>query len=316
MHNAPLFQDIAGYPKSGEAFWIHAEDQTRLRIGAFTPSTPCKGTVLVFPGRTEYIEKHGPTVAELARSGFACLVIDWRGHGLSDRLTEDNMISHVDRFSDYHKDVTAMVQAAERLEMPKPWYLMGHSMGGLVGLGAMIRGLKVAACAFTAPLWGIPLSSLERGLAWPLTGGAKFLGKGYRYAPGSKGQRGQCYVLSVGADGNRLTSDPERFQSLVSQARALPNMQTGAPSMGWVFESLKACRSLSKLPSPKVPCLTFCGKLDEVVDIRAMENRMSRWSDGRFELIENAKHDLFSEVPSVREKVISQISEHFHNHAC
>jgi len=300
---------------NGAAFWIFAEDQTRLRIGAFMSDTPCKGTVLVFPGRTEYIEKHGPTVAELARSGFASLVIDWRGHGLSDRLAEDNMISHVDRFSDYHKDVAAMLHAAERLGMPKPWYLMGHSMGGLIGLGAMIRGLRVAACAFTAPLWGIPLSPLERSLAWPLTGGAKLLGKGYRYAPGNKSQRGQCYVLSVGAEGNRLTSDPGRFQSLVSQARALPDMQTGAPSMGWVFEFLKACRSLSKLPSPKVPSLTFCRRLDEVVDIRAIENRMSRWPKGRLGLIDNAKHDLFSEVPSVREKVISQISEHFCTHA-
>ena len=35
-------------------------------------------------------------------------MVDWRGHGLSDRVSEDRNTIHVDWFSDYQKDVAAM----------------------------------------------------------------------------------------------------------------------------------------------------------------------------------------------------------------
>jgi len=46
-----------------------------------------KGTVLLFPGRTEYIEKYGPAAADFLARGFATVVIDWRGQGLADRTS-------------------------------------------------------------------------------------------------------------------------------------------------------------------------------------------------------------------------------------
>ena len=79
--DAPLFDDIAQGPAEGRDFWRETSDGVRIRLGlwpAAQTDSPV-GTVLLFPGRTEYIEKYGLIAAELADRGFATLSIDWRG---------------------------------------------------------------------------------------------------------------------------------------------------------------------------------------------------------------------------------------------
>ena len=55
MQAAPFFDDLANGPKGASARWVDAEDGVRLRM-AHWPLTEAKGTVLLFSGRTEYIE--------------------------------------------------------------------------------------------------------------------------------------------------------------------------------------------------------------------------------------------------------------------
>lgn len=174
-----------------------------------------------------------------------------------------------------------------------------------------MEGLPVAACAFIAPLWGIDLSPIERCAAWPLSWTAQAIGMGQAYAPGNKAQEGQCYVLSVGFQGNRLTNDSDMFEYMVNQANMLPDMQIGAPSMGWLFQALKETRRLSKMSSPDIPCIAFCGDHDVIVDVPAIQDRMGHWPNGRFELIQNAKHEILSEIPVVRGSVMAKICELF-----
>lgn len=309
---AAFQNEISQGPSNGSAYWIQADDGVRLRMGVWLPEGSCKGSVLFFPGRTEYIEKYGRIAQAFGNQGFASCVIDWRGQGMSDRLADDTMVSHVEKFSDYYRDVSSMVSAAAELDLPRPWFLVGHSMGACIGLGALIDGLDVKASAFTAPMWGIHLSTVERLAAWPLTWVAKALGKGSAYAPGNKAQVGQCYVLSVPFEGNRLTSDSEMFEYMVDQAKALPELQTGAPSMGWLYETLKEARRLSSMPSPAVPSVVFCGDNEVLVDVSAIERRMNKWPNGSYNFVEGAHHDIFSELPEIRMPVVDQISGLFH----
>jgi lysophospholipase len=311
MKTATLYADKINASSAASSYWFQARDGVKLRIAAWKPEASGKGTVLIFPGRTDYIEKLSHVAIGLATRGYSSLVIDWRGQGLSDRLTQNRLVSHVVRFSDYQADVAAMVEAAEQLDMPKPWYLLGYSMGATIGLRSLLDGLKVDACAFTGPLWDIKLSALERPVAWLLTGFSQAFGKGHAFAPGNIPQRSQCYVLSVGFDGNRLTSDPTMFERLVSQARALPELQTGAPSMGWVFEALKECSALRGLPSPSIPCVAFCGEQDTVVDLSAIKDRMRRWTNGKLEMVSDAKHDLLSETSEIQAKLLDEMDNLF-----
>jgi len=97
---APLFTDVHPGPDTGLAHWIETSDGKKLRVAHWTVEG-AKGTVLLFPGRTEYVEKYGITAAELARRGLAVMAIDWRGQGLADRLLPDPLVGHVETFSDW-----------------------------------------------------------------------------------------------------------------------------------------------------------------------------------------------------------------------
>ncbi|MFY2822618.1 alpha/beta hydrolase [Ruegeria sp. MALMAid1280] len=308
LDKAPIHPDVAEGPPDVRAYWAHADDSIRLRVAHWPTEKSSKGTVFLFQGRTENIEKYGRTVEYLHRAGYTAFAVDWRGQGLSDRLTEDPMMGHVVRFSDYQKDVAAAVDAAKSLNLPQPWYLVGHSLGACVGLRAIIEGLPVSACAFTAPLWDINLPTLQRLGAWPLSGAFQALGKGATYAPGT---RGESYVLTTDFDDNRLTHDPDMYQYYRNVSESLPDQQIGGPTMSWLFQALKETRALSKLKSPSIPCLTFCGAEDEIVAIPAIKERMAGWPNGKLELMQNARHDVLYEVPSVREKVLAQICELF-----
>jgi hypothetical protein len=60
-------------------------------------------------------------------------------------MASDPNAGHIHFFSDYQKDVAAMMQVVEELDMPKPFYLVGVSMGACIGFRAMLDGLPVAA---------------------------------------------------------------------------------------------------------------------------------------------------------------------------
>jgi len=308
MEIAPLNSEISEAPENGTAFWTHAADWVRLRVALWKSSTPQKGSVLLFPGRTEYIEKYGRTLSDLQSCGFTTLVIDWRGQGLADRACDDPMKGHVDRFGDYHKDVAAMIEAAEMLHLPRPWYLIGHSLGACIGLRAIQEGLPVSACAFTSPMWGIQLPPVQRLAVWPFSWAAIALGKAKAYAPGTDGT---SYVMNTAFEDNRLTNDPEMYQYYIRQINALPDYQLGGPTIGWLYQTLKELGALSKTQSPELPCLTFCGGQDEVVDLSAINARLSQWQEAKRVAIPNAKHDIFSEIPQIRKDVVSKMCAFF-----
>jgi lysophospholipase len=56
-----------------------------LRFARWAPPAGRKGTVCVFTGRSEQIEKYFETVRDLRERGFAVAMIDWRGQGHSSR---------------------------------------------------------------------------------------------------------------------------------------------------------------------------------------------------------------------------------------
>lgn len=296
MDRAPLLEDVAAAPEGGVAYWLVAADGVRLRIGAWRHAG-ARGTVLLFPGRTEYVEKYGPAAAELRARGYAMLAIDWRGQGLADRLLPDRDIGHVRRFSDYQLDVSAMLAAAQALDLPRPFHLIGHSMGGCIGLRALVRGLAVRSAVFSAPMWGIRIAPLRRPLAWTVSTLSRATGQGHRLTPSTFPE---SYVSIAPFEGNMLTTDPEMFALMKRQIEAHPALSLGGPSLHWLNEALIEARALRLRASPPYPVLAMLGTEEKVVEPAAVHQRMGRWPGGRLELIPGAEHEVMMERPSVR----------------
>lgn len=306
---APFNAELAQSPKGSRAYWLNASDGLRLRVAHF-PSEGDKGTVLLFPGRTEYVEKYGRTGAELATAGYHVLAIDWRGQGLADRMLDDPRTGHVQVFEDYQKDVAAMVALADDLGLPGPRHLIAHSMGGCIGLRAVMDGLQVNSCVFSGPMWGIHIARPVRPAAWALSWGSKQVGLGHVFTPGTSTEN---YVTAENFEGNTLTRDPEMWDYMRRQLVDQPNLQLGGPSLTWLHEALGECLLLSRRPSPNLPCVCYLGSNERIVDVRRVHDRMARWPGGRLDLVPEGEHEILMEVPKTRNRVIAEMVDLFDN---
>jgi lysophospholipase len=307
MEQAPYYADITDGPEDGAAWWVSARDGVRLRIGSWARQAP-RGTILLLPGRTEFVEKYGLAAADFAARGYCTCAIDWRGQGLADRLADDEMAGHVHDFTDYQHDLRAMLAAASDLALPRPWFLLGHSMGGSIGLRAVMEDLPVRACAFTGPMWGIEIAGPLRPVAWTVSWGGRQLGIDHFYAPGTDAG---SYVLSEPFETNNLTSDRAMHAHMVDQLRRHPELALGGPSLRWLHEALREARDLHRLPAPEVPCVTIVGEEEKIVDVRRIRERMAGWPGGHLEVIEGARHEVMMEGPAARAWVFKLICDLF-----
>jgi lysophospholipase len=301
---APLRHDLAEGPPGGAAWWLRTADGVRIRMGHWPGSAAVgsAGTVFLFPGRTEYVEKYGRLAGDLAAQGYGMLAIDWRGQGLADRLLADRMVGHVNRFADYQRDVDAVVAAAQAMDLPKPWFLMTHSMGGCIGLRSLLKGMPVKAAAFSAPMWGIGIKPHLRPGAWVVSTLAPLVGKAGAYSPGTGPT---TYVVDAPYEDNTLTTDRDMWDYMGRQVRGCPELALGGPSMRWLNESLKEMRKLRQGPLPTTPTLVGLGLQERIVDPMAVRAVMARWSAAEFLLIDGAEHEIIMETPAIRARFLA-----------
>ncbi|WP_068112406.1 alpha/beta fold hydrolase [Tropicimonas marinistellae] len=309
MEAAPFHHDIAAAPDGAAAFWFRTVDGVRLRLGRLAPAPQnALGTVLLFPGRTEFLEKYGPAATELQARGFACASIDWRGQGLSDRLLDDPATGHVAAFADYQIDVAALLDFAQVEGLPAPYFLLAHSMGGAIGLRALHDALPVAAAAFSAPMWDVALPANSRPLVHMIALTARTFGQGNRYMPSTDST---SYVREAPFANNTLTTDPEMFAWMQRQLAAAPGFALGGPSIDWLDDALREGRVLTRMKPPDLPCLTWMGSNERIVGKEAIRRLMGRWPGGVLTEVPGAEHELMMEVPATRIAFFDACASHF-----
>lgn len=310
MENAPLYHDVADGPEGGAAHWLTTSDGIRIRVAHWTVTDPI-GTVIIFPGRTEFVEKYGDAAREFTQAGYAVCAIDWRGQGLADRMQPDRGLGYVRDFADYQLDVTATLDHIGAIGLPEPHYLVGHSMGGCIGLRALHKGLSVKAAMFSAPMWGIMMSPPQRPFAWAVTTIARALGVDARVAPG---QTTQNYTATTSLAENKLTSDAEMWALMQEQLRKYPDLALGGPSMTWLSEALREMRTLEQMPSPATPCLTFLGTDEAIVTPARIHQHMAKWTNGELVIVQGGRHEVMLETPEIRRDVYDRTFAHFAKH--
>lgn len=294
MTQAPLFTDIANAPEGGVAQWRTCADGVRIRVATWNKGK--KGTVLIFPGRTEFIEKYGPTVKSVLDMGYSAAVVDWRGQGLADRIASNHQLGHVKHFHDFQRDVDEMMLAVKDAGLPEAHTLLAHSMGGTIALRALHNGLPVKKVVFSAPMWGIYVAPLLRVPAKLITDIGPLIGFAKRFSPNTNPDN---YVQANPFEGNVLTNDAATYQWLVDQLDAHPELGIGGPSINWLHQAFVECAKLRRMAPPKQECLCFLGTEEEIVSPRAITKIMSRWPNGKLVEIEGAQHEVFMEKPYV-----------------
>ena len=307
---APYFADIAEGPSGAIAVWVKADDGVRLRVVHWDAPNP-RGTIFLFQGRTEYAEKYGLVARGLVDRGYSTAIVDWRGQGLSDRFEFDYRQGHVREFEDYQKDVKAFLEYAENSGLPQPYYLIGHSMGGGIGLRALMEGLPVKAVGFSGPMWGIELSFPMRLLAWFLTSLTAMTGKSNQFA---LTKSGESYINTVSFEENDLTTDRAMFDLLQKQIATHPELALGGPSYHWLNRALRETWQMSRLPSPQYPCFIIYGEHEDTVQVSRLHQRAQRWPGATIEMLPGKRHEIMMDDTDTRTKILDKFVALFDAH--
>lgn len=294
--SAPYYADIAKGPDGAVAHWVETSDGMRLRIVVWPGAG--RGTVVIFTGRAEYAEKYGPTARDLIARGFSAIAVEWRGQGLSTRPDGRTDLGHVGHFSEYQRDVAAVMAHPALVECQKPLHLLAHSMGGAIGFRALLEGLEVEGAFFSAPMWGIKLPSLARAIARPLAGGLSAVGFSETRVPFTGTE---SYVLDHPYEGNCLTTDAETYAWMRGNLTTHADLGLGGPTFGWISSALAECRALAKAKPPR-KAVSVLGTAEGVVDPAAIHDRMGRPGSGQLHLVEGARHEILMEQPSLRDQ--------------
>jgi lysophospholipase len=98
-------------PEKAHTGTFPGKGKVKLRYARFAATgRPLKGTVLIFPGRNEAIEKYFETIGELQARGFGVAIFDWRGQGGSQRLTRNPRRGYVRSFDDHVADIERFME--------------------------------------------------------------------------------------------------------------------------------------------------------------------------------------------------------------
>ncbi|KAB7616208.1 alpha/beta hydrolase [Amylibacter sp. SFDW26] len=302
MTQAPFFDDIANAPKGGIAHWKTCKDGVRIRVATWKSGT--KGTVLIFPGRTEYIEKYGPTIQSFVDRGYSVAAIDWRGQGLAERIAKNRQLGHVKHFHDYQMDVSAMLEVVEEAGLPKPETLLAHSMGGNIALRALHNGLDIKKVIFSAPMWGIYIAPALRVPAKLISTIGPRIGFSQKFSPNT---RSENYVQICDFAENKLTNDKETYDWMIRQLDAHPELGIGGPSINWLHQAFLECAKLLMIPTPQQDCLCFLGSNEEIVHPRSLRHIMGKWENAELIDIQGAKHEPLMDGPEILNQVWGNI---------
>ena len=271
-----------------------------LRLAVW-PATgrAARGTVLLLQGRADFIEKYFETVVELQARGYAVVTFDWRGQGGSQRLLTDPRKSHVGRFSDYGRDLDAVLDFMPAQGLPRPYLGFAHSMGAAVLLHGLAAAAPLDAAVLTAPMTAIA-PGLRPPAAEALTRTCHALGFGSTCIPGP---RAKGRVSPEWTPDNLLTSDAGRYLRSFEMVRAAPQFALGKPTIGWMraaFEGMAAMRRPGFAEAIRTPVLMAAGDADRVTETASAVALARRLPAASSVVMEACGHEVLMERDPIR----------------
>lgn len=290
-------------------FDIYTQDNLRLRA-AYWQSKRSKtaGTICLFQGRAEFIEKYAEVIFELTARGFAVAAFDWRGQGGSQRLLKNTTKGHVRDFNHYQQDIDAFLQSVSTLKPAGPLYAIAHSMGATILLRSIsTKQSYFERAVFSAPMveiYGFRTPQLAKILAY----GLNYVGFGECFVPGG----GQKSISAKPFESNLLSSDQARYERTAQTLLDMPELSIGDPTVSWVSGAFNA---MSALANPDfgadftVPSLIISGSGDRLCSTPAAMELANRLRYCKGLEIADARHEILMEKDPIRSQFWTAFDE-------
>jgi lysophospholipase len=208
---------------------IARQDQAALRaLGGDARAQ--RGTVCLFQGRGEFIEKYFEVVADLRRRGFGVATMDWRGQGGSSRMLSNPNKGYVRSFADFDQDLAYFMKDVVLPNCAPPYIAVAHSMGGHI----LLRNASQPKSWFSRMVLSAPMIAIDQtrlgappGVARTYAEILSAFGFGSTYV-----RNGSDRPIELGPfEGNLLTSDRDRYLRNQQVLVEAPQLGLGSPTL-------------------------------------------------------------------------------------
>ena len=251
----------------------------RIATHVFVPDGEVRGTVVAVHGYLDHTATWRHAIRELLATGFAVIIYDQPGHGLSSGPQ-----ASIGDFSEYVAVLQAMVNSA-REHLPAPCHLAAHSMGCAISVDYLLSSSDadcIDKVVLTAPL--------VRSNHWRLSNGGSWLAK--------------PFVDTVPRKFRNNSSDKAYLEFVKRDplhARHLP--------LAWTDSLRRWNTRAEKFKASSRPVLIIQGDRDRTVDAKYNLPFLKRlFPNSRAIMIKGGGHQLLNETESLKRKTLEAMS--------
>ncbi|MCX6118826.1 MAG: alpha/beta fold hydrolase [Proteobacteria bacterium] len=278
-----------------------SSDTLDLRFASLPGSTKKERQLAFCTGRTEWSEKYAHLPEELKlnkNTGFT--IWDHRGQGMSGGAR-----AWIDNYDTYSKDAKTVI---DKVFGNKPYNLMCHSMGGLIALNGIMKGMLSPRClVLSSPLLGLPHRPMHPDYAYKISNVIAKIGLGHLNS-----RSGRHWKPPF--ERNLLTHSADRYQVIQNPPYPVPSA-----TFEWVkatYEATKFILNPEFLKKLNIPILVLCGTEENVVDINAVPlwvEEARKYSQSSIDLhwIQGGLHELFYESKPIQDIACTYVMEWF-----
>ena len=307
LEHAPLIEIEGLKCPKGEAHFFNLNGDNKLRV-AFWNLSSSKGTIFLQSGRTEFIEKYYEVISEFIDRGYAVAMMDWRGQGLSSRVSKNIRIGHIDNFKTFDDDFIKIVEECFKTRCPSPFIGFGHSMGGCLLASYFISEKNLLEkCILCAPMVSVRDNATSRRIV-------KLLGLldniGYGSFPMQKPSwDSEDGWIEEPFEDNALTTDRERFERSFKFLKKCPELGVKGITVGWLKHALNRTNQFKKIQwniAIKRPLLLLDATEDKLVN-----SHLNKELLGQSDLVEikslKSQHEIMMETDEIRDEAWKSI---------
>jgi alpha-beta hydrolase superfamily lysophospholipase len=251
--------------------YIKLPDYTSLYTISNTISD-AKANIIFLHGYTEHIGRYGWMIEQMNQAGINVFAYDHRGYGKSDGTR-----AYINRFGQYIDDLDVYLNQLKKPELPT--FLMGHSMGSLIGVGYLVNHLEHHFAGFISSSGAL---KIDENISPFLR---KISGIMSKIAP---------HLKTIKLDPNALSRDPKEVVKYFTD----PAVYHGGTKARLGFEMLEAMKSAqNNFHKINIPVLILHGTEDKLADplgSQWMYDKVSS-TDKKLEYFEGLYHEIMNE---------------------
>ncbi|HXY53002.1 MAG TPA: alpha/beta hydrolase [Terriglobales bacterium] len=261
---------MSDFTNSGER--VEGASGLRIFFRSLRPKQKPRAVVIIVPGFNAHSGYYEWVAEQLVATGLAVYAVDLRGRGNSDGER-----FYVDNFEDYVSDVEAVVKVARSRESNLPFFLLGHSAGGVV------------SCLYTLDhqpeLAGLICESFAHELPAPDFALAVFKGLGH-LAP-------HAHILHL--PNERFSRDPKAVEAMNEDPLIAHETQPTRTMAALVRADERLKKEFSLIT---LPLLILHGTLDKNTKPSGSQRfyDMAGSPDKTLKLYEGGFHDLLNDL--------------------